>query len=104
MTFMQDNAPCYKSKVVTAFFESEDITMLDWPPQSPDLNPIENLWAIIKVRRQNKFGFTKSRDELINLIFDIWNEVDIELREKLAGSIVKRLDACLRSGGKPTKY
>ena len=44
----QDSAPCHKSKKVTKFFESKKITVSDWPGNSQDLNPFENLWSIIK--------------------------------------------------------
>jgi transposase len=71
MTFMQDNAPCHKAKPVLEFFESNGITTLDWPPQSPDLNPIENLWSIIKQKRAKKFGIPTSKKELIKQIFEI---------------------------------
>jgi hypothetical protein len=50
MTFMQDNAPCHTANVVQAFMAQNDIETLDWQPQSPDMSPIKNLWAIIKAR------------------------------------------------------
>src|SRR5689334_19726963 len=56
MTFMRDNAPCHKTNLIQDFLTRNKILTLDWPPQSPDMNPIENLWAIIKARRQKKFG------------------------------------------------
>ena len=57
MVFMQDNAPCHKAKVVMDFLAENNIETLRWPPQSPDMNPIENLWAIIKAKRQKNMVF-----------------------------------------------
>jgi transposase len=104
MTFMQDNASCHKSKLVMDFLAENNVKTLPWPPQSPDLNPIENLWAIIKKRRSKKFGFPTKKEELIEQIFDIWNDVNIELCEKLSDSVGRRLEACLKANGKSTKY
>ena len=104
LTFMQDNATCHKTDKIMSFLRSKGIPTLDWPPFSPDLNPIENLWAIIKARRQKKYGFPKSKKDLIDQIFDIWEQIDSDLCVKLALSIEKRLKECLRLNGKATKY
>lgn len=44
--FMQDNAPVHTARLVRDALEQIDINVIDWPPYSPDLNPIENLWAL----------------------------------------------------------
>ena len=48
LVFQRDNAPVHKSEVVRNFLAQEQWEVLDWPAYSPDLNPIENIWAIFK--------------------------------------------------------
>lgn len=67
--FQQDNAPCHKSKSVMKYITNKKITLLDhpYPPQSPDLNPIENLWNHVK-RQIHK-------NHTISGVEDIWSGV-----------------------------
>ena len=50
--FMQDNALCHKAKTVLSVLEEKRIPVMKWPPQSPDMNPIENVWKIIGEKAQ----------------------------------------------------
>ena len=66
MYFMHDNAPCHKSKSVQKKLCDNRINVLDWPPYIPDLNPIGNLFEIIK-SRLSKMKPTASMDEMEDL-------------------------------------
>lgn len=59
--FQQDNDPKHTSKLLKNFFEDNKVPLLTWPSQSPDLNPIENLWGHLK-QKLGKQSFTNKQD------------------------------------------
>jgi DDE superfamily endonuclease len=78
--------------------------VLEWPPQSPDLNPIEHLWAIIK-RRLNQYERPPSgMIELWERIEAEWNKIDSETCLKLIESMPRRIEAVLKAKGMWTDY
>jgi transposase len=100
--FQQDNAPCHTSKYTKAFFEENNIDVLSWPSQSPDLNPIENLWAYVEMRLTKKVLKTKAK--LIEEITEIWNNIPLSYIRNLYNSIPSRLELVLRNKGGHIPY
>ena len=58
--FQQDNAPIYTAKSILKIFKNLKMKVLDWPAQSPDLNPIENIWRRIKFELSSKNSKNKN--------------------------------------------
>lgn len=101
---MQDGAPCHRAMSVKKFLASKKIQILPWPGNSPDMNPIENLWAIIKRRLKTKNITTE--DQLIKTVEKIWYE-DPEIQSlcpKLIESMPNRIDDNIANKGFHTKY
>ena len=51
---MQNNGPCHTSKSVKTFLSEEYVTVMEWPAQSPDMNPFENVWKLLNERAKEK--------------------------------------------------
>lgn len=102
--FMQDGAPCHKGKAVTKFLNDSHIPTLPWPGNSPDMNPIENLWAILK-REMRKEHIT-TKNQLIETLIRVWHRsADIQSScETLVHSMPKRIKSIKMAKGWFTKY
>ena len=73
------------------------IFMDDWSPYSPDLNIIETIWAIMKRRLEAKK--VTSIEQLKEVILDVWNNLSLEIINRLIESMPKRLKACVSNQG-----
>lgn len=101
---MQDNAPCHTAKAVKSFLERRRVELIEWPPYSPDLNPIENLWQWMKKKLETEFPICNSAEEIEARIFEIWRTITPELCAKYCENYGKRLLAVIEANGGYTKY
>lgn len=73
--FQQDGARAHQSKVTLSWLNSKNIELFPHPPYSPDLNPIEMVWAIIKQKLYEKNKRFTDKNELISEIKEIWDAI-----------------------------
>ena len=110
--FMQDNAPCHKAAEILEFLAENQIPVMEWPPQSPDLNPIENLWSELKTRFHKRFyGVVQSSIEEFGSQISLWRDHARSLIqsgdgvvEALIESMPRRVQAVIEAKGDWTKY
>ena len=111
MVFMQDNAPIYTAYATKKWFEENAIPLLDWPPYSPDLNPIEHVWWHLKAMVKKMFPelekLGKGEEALVALekaLIIAWDKVDKTIIESCLKSLCRRRDAVIAAKGWHTKY
>ena len=73
--FQQDNAPCHKAKKVMAWFRDEDVPLIPWPAQSPDLNPIEPLRDELDRRIRKRKPLPTNLTELKTAFREEWEQI-----------------------------
>ena len=107
---MQDNVPIHKSNISRDWLDIHNINTIDWPPYSPDLNPIEHLWWALKKEfyRQNpdidSIRSVESWVEFEDCLKRAWVAIPDELIHSLIISMPRRLDACRLARGYQTRY
>ena len=102
--FQHDNAPPHACRHTVDFLENRQIRVLPWPAQSPDLNPIENLWGIMsKVVYKDRKTY-RTIDELWLAVQAAFEVISAQTLQNLYQSMYTRLVKVLESGGKRIKY
>jgi len=111
-TFMQDNAAIHTAYKVRQWFIDNGVIVTDWPPYSPDLNPIEHAWWELKKRvckmfpeiASDRSQSEEARARLESALQAAWDTIDQEFFDKLWQSMPARIEACIAADGWHTKY
>jgi len=102
--FQQDNDPKHTSKKAMKCLNDLNMAVLEWPPQSPDLNPIEQVWGILKRKLGAYHSTPNSIHELWCRIECEWNKISREECVTLIDSMPSRIQSVLKAKGGYTKY
>ena len=100
--FLHDGAPAHRTNLVKQWLREEQTPILEWPRNSPDLNPIENAWNLMKNKVQE--AQLSNINELKDTLKRFWVTMETTYFEKLADSMPQRLQNVIRAKGFMTKY
>ena len=102
LVFQQDNDPKHTSKLVQKFLKDTKTKVLEWPAQSPDLNPIENLWRVLKVNVHARKP--RNLDQLEQFAMEEWDKIPQETCANLVKNYSKRLLSVVAQKGYTIDY
>lgn len=98
--FQQDNDPKHTAKVVKEYLDEQPFEVMQWPAQSPDLNPIENIWALVKLRLfRNYDAPPKGKHDLWDRIQEVWNGLTADDCRKVIHSMQRRCSDVIKEKG-----
>ncbi len=99
--FQQDNAPCHKAQINSDWFleHNNEFTLLKWPPQSPDLNPIEHIWDVVEQEICIMDVQLANLQQLRDAIMSIWTKIPEECFQQIVQSMPRRNKPVLKSKG-----
>ncbi|CEJ05432.1 hypothetical protein RMCBS344292_19373 [Rhizopus microsporus] len=98
--FMQDNDPKHKSKIVSEWLEKQSFRVMEWPSQSPDLNPIENMWGLLKRRLFKRYDRPPAgMNELWERVSAVWYAITAEECQNYIRTMNRRCQAIIDANG-----
>jgi transposase len=108
---MQDRVGIHRAKIIKAFFRASNIELMEWPPYSPDLNPIKNLWALLKIwiyqdhlELEHAPNTDDTLDQLMDAAVEAWNTLGNEILCNLSDRMPNHVKAVIDANGWFTKY
>lgn len=110
--FQQDNAPIHTAHVIKAWLADQDFLTMNWPPNSPDMNPIEHLWFCLKGILHKRYpdtavirgGPERVKQVLEERLSEVWQDISRETLEGLVKSMPARVSALYAAKGWYTRF
>jgi len=105
LTFMQDNASGHAAKMTIQELKERGVVSMEWPAFSPDLNPIETLWNIMKDWLATHYpSRNASYDQLRDHVNEAWEAIGAETLRDLIATMPQRCQDVIDADGGPTKW
>ena len=101
---VDDNARPHRGQVVNQYLVQQGIARMDWPSKSPDLNPIEHVWALMKHNLSQRLMPHHTIADLRLMVLDEWNNLTMQFINKLVRSMNKRARQVVQFRGSYTDY
>jgi DDE superfamily endonuclease len=102
--FQQDNDPKHTSRKAKEWLREHGFEVMVWPAQSPDLNPIEHLWFLLKRRLAAYPEPAKGILDLWERIQEEWYKIEVGECQRLIGSMPRRVQEVIKAKGGYTSY
>ena len=97
--------PVHRARTVGNYKDQNEVTSMEWPAQSPDLNIIiENIWLYMKRELQKSAVDIATKNDLLREIQSVWRNIELDYIRNLYQSIPDRLDNVIKMKGHLTKY
>ncbi len=105
-SFMQDSAPSHAARMTRGLLRDWGVDVMTSPPYSPDLNPIETLWCILKDALQRRMPVEENwtQDELRDHLTSCWTEIEREVVDELIDTMQARCQAVIDADGGYTRF
>jgi hypothetical protein len=103
VVIMEDDAPMHRGKVAKYWRENHNLEKIEWPTQSPDLNPIENVWKLLKDVVQ-KIRRLKNHEDMWLAIESEWKAISQSKLEALVATMPQRIKDVIAAGGGSTHW
>ena len=101
---MEDGAPAHRAGATKAWQDERHMPKLVWPPSSPDLNPIENIWHLLKTRLNKRNPHPTTMAAVRVAILEEWNGITIDEIRRVVDNMPQRVQAVLAAEGGHTKW
>ena len=100
----EDNASYHSGGLIDKFKTAAAVKSLVWPPQSPDLSPIENIWWEMKIQIGRRRHKIKGRAAMATAVVETWAQLSTEVLVKYVNTMPKRIGLLEKARGGPIKY